>query len=298
MTSPIGTVFRTLPGDAEDMTYNGSLQGGSSRFSAIAHATRWRAHLRAWRRTLGYFRSRSRRNAARDLLLRVPRARRHTRHPLLPCAARRAARAGSVRVRVCQGRRDLRRIEGRAGSGAAQELGYRHPVSVTLTRSSAGADPPDRVCAARVSGPEILVRRWVPLLAVVVAAVDAPPQVSAAQPALAPSPYASPATADRASYPFDTPTALAPDPYSGSPVLEQRANSLGRRHVSPRASRPRNVTQHAALLPSPYEPPRELEPSPYEHTLAAQLAPSPYGFARPNQLAPSPYDAELPGLAR
>jgi hypothetical protein len=32
-----GTVFRTLPEGSDDMTYNGSLQGGSNRFSAIVH---------------------------------------------------------------------------------------------------------------------------------------------------------------------------------------------------------------------------------------------------------------------
>ena len=32
-----GTVFRTLPGSPDDMTYNGTLQGGARRFSSIAH---------------------------------------------------------------------------------------------------------------------------------------------------------------------------------------------------------------------------------------------------------------------
>lgn len=32
-----GTVFRTLPGSPDDMTYNGTLQGGARNFSSIAH---------------------------------------------------------------------------------------------------------------------------------------------------------------------------------------------------------------------------------------------------------------------
>lgn len=144
------------------------------------------------------------------------------------------------------------------------------------------------------------MRGWVLLLTAVVCGVDASSSVSrASQPTLAPSPYGSATAVEPALSPFDASVVLAPSPYSSPHVDEGRVHAPLRARPGSVARRARQTTQHAArLFPSPYELPRELEPSPYEHARSVEIAPSPYGFAAANVLAPSPYEPAPPGLVR
>lgn len=136
------------------------------------------------------------------------------------------------------------------------------------------------------------MRGRVLILGVLVSGVAATPQPGdGAQPALAPSPYDR-ATALAITHPSEPSLGLAPSPYADPAVAPPVAARAASSRLAPRSRRAERAKQQPALFPSPYEPPPELEPSPYEHTLSAQLAPSPYGLGASALLAPSPYDAE------